>query len=110
MDAPKCRLCGTRHWPRSGCPGSEVEAPPKKPFPKPATVESKREAFKVAQKALVEGTATVVGLDDSGKLVPFRRRADNNTFDRKSYMREYMKDYRKRQKAKGPLKPTGKVS
>ncbi len=42
MDAPKCRICGTKHWARQVCPGHEPRTvtknvTPAKPVTKPVT-------------------------------------------------------------------------
>jgi len=73
MEAPKCKLCGERHY--------------------GLCARTKQKAAIVAA-AIVE-RATPESPDD---FAP-RKRAPNGTFDRNAYQREWMRRYRAKRKA-----------
>lgn len=101
MEAPKCKLCGTRHWPRQGCPGSEVLTSPKPKPLKPSSAQvklPKREpVMAIGLVAVADGPVGGIGPVSSVRKT-FGTRAPNNTFDRKTYMREYMRQRNRRAK------------
>lgn len=86
MEAPKCRLCGSRHW--GGCgPSVTLDAHTlKKPDGAPLTAGDLR----VGQTYEVQPDYTVKHL------------APRGTFDRNAYQREYMRKRRAAAKSRIP--------
>jgi hypothetical protein len=70
MDAPRCRICGTRHWLSEPCKALAVAEP----------------------------VAAVTAIDQVRPRV--RRKAKRGTFDRTAYQREYMRKWRARRAGK----------
>lgn len=68
---------------------TDIEPPPKKAKPK------KRPAERIMQ-GLQEALAIAKGEAEPARI--YRPRAPNNSFDKKAYMRDYMKQYRRKQK------------
>jgi hypothetical protein len=84
MDAPKCRLCGNRHW--GGCRIVVIrQAPSELPL---VSVES-GEGWRVETRRLT--------IPAPEKPEP-KKRAPRGTFDRAAYQREYMRRRRAAQK------------
>jgi hypothetical protein len=80
MEAPKCRDCGERHWPRQPCRAKDKSNLPKITIGPPITIEDVAEII---------SRGAEIGVSDS--LKP--------TFDRVAYQREYMKKWRAAKKA-----------
>ena len=110
MDAPKCRLCGERHY--GLCPslkGSAAKAraasadaqaqPTERGSQRQPHHEGKRR--QKARSSAVEPTAHNGLVAGSTPAAPTKRkRAPNGTFDRKTYQRELMRKRRTAEKRK----------
>jgi hypothetical protein len=94
MEAPKCRLCGKRHW--DGCA--------------PAITQAGRPLMRADGEPLTAGDLIKDGAyevnPDTNTLTPLNAvarkhaaRAPRGTFDRNAYQREYMRKRRAAQKA-----------
>lgn len=80
MEAPKCKMCGTRHWPRQPCPGL--------PLPTPARSAPAKTSKSGGNKASSGLAAEAVVMSSRGK------------FDRVEYQREYMREYMRKRREK----------
>lgn len=98
MDAPKCRLCGTRHWARDRCSFGDDECP----------ASAASEGLDVAVKS---GTKTSLVLEPTPVKPPTAKPTSAGSveggmsaaqsgaplkerFDRQAYQRDYMRDQR----------------
>ena len=127
MEAPKCKICGERHYRMcpsvQGSRGSR-ESRPASIDPQVAEANSRHREGKTVPKASAKtGKASTTGKVPQAKSgsdkrlversaipsagvasgpresAPKKNRAPNGTFDRKAYQREYMKKVRKGKKA-----------
>ena len=92
MEAPKCRLCGEKHWNRYPCsikPAAKVSDAP--------AVE--KEKAPAARVKLVDTVPTQKMKPDV--VVAESKKPDPGKFDRAAYMRAYMQ--KKRAEKKGKL-------
>ncbi len=100
MDAPKCRLCGERHW--GSCPNLKPSSVLKNRLEKQGWIEPARNVEKPSpvittpperQSKSTEVLANV-GAASAWSV------AGSSGFDRKAYQRQYMRDYMKRYRLK----------
>jgi hypothetical protein len=87
MEAPRCLVCGGRHWSREAC-----AARPAKGFIRD-----------VGEKVL--GSSSRGAAPTPSSVVTVRKRGKRGSFDRaayhKEYMREYMRKYMRAYRRKG---------
>lgn len=88
MDAPKCKLCGDRHW--GMCPGTERREKPSCSSKSNASDAAAKTSPSPPPKPDVKSPATVA------------KRAPAGSFDRRAYQRELMRKRRAAAKAKLP--------